>query len=104
MDRDERFFDFSDDTIELNIFAPSDSKHLIFQSNIYYSQMGLRHRRKNYAMLDFIGELGGVFELLVVFFGFLMYPISRHSFIMMVLSKSFMVQTLPVQLEDLTQA
>lgn len=36
--------------------------------------------RKIYGFFDLIGDLGGVIEVFLVFFGLFIYPISEYSF------------------------
>ena len=36
----------------------------------------------NYGILDLFSDIGGVTEMLIFIFGFLMYPLSRQSFLM----------------------
>ena len=40
-----------------------------------------------------IGDLGGVFEILVLIFGFFVNPISEHSFTMKALEKLYLAKT-----------
>lgn len=49
------------------------------------------HRRENYCLNDFIGDLGGVFEVLVYIMGIVMVPLSRHAFVVEMLEKNFRI-------------
>ena len=44
-------------------------------------------------MLELFGELGGVFELCIVIFGFFFYPWATFSFHLKVLNKLYTVRT-----------
>ena len=90
-DREDTFFDiwraqFNDG------YAPTTDPQLVVQSYIGFGPSGAVHKRKNYSLMEIIGDLGGVFELLVLCVGFFIRPISRHSFIMKVLRKTFMIE------------
>ena len=40
-----------------------------------------------------MGDLGGVTEVIMIFFGFLIYPISEHSFVIKAANKLFFART-----------
>lgn len=44
-------------------------------------------------MLDLLGDLGGVTEVIMICFGFMIYPISEHSFYMKAFKKLFIAKT-----------
>jgi len=44
-------------------------------------------------LLDLLGDLGGVTEIVMLSFGFLMYPLSEHSFILKAAKKLFLART-----------
>ena len=48
-------------------------------------------RRENYCFNDLIGELGGVFEVMVFVVGIVMMPLSEHAFIIEVLERNFSI-------------
>ena len=39
------------------------------------------HKRMIYNLFDLLGDLGGLFEMTLMIFGFFLLPISEHSFI-----------------------
>ena len=43
--------------------------------------------------MDLIGDLGGVLEVIMVCFGFIIYPVSEHSYVLTALNKLFLVRT-----------
>ena len=49
----------------------------------------LEHQRTVYNFVSFIGDLGGVLELLLFIFGILLFPWNEHSFFVKVLNKLF---------------
>jgi len=42
---------------------------------------------------DLLGDLGGVIEVIIVLFGFMIYPISEHSFMLKATKKFFKART-----------
>ena len=55
--------------------------------------MAKNHQRSSYHLLDLLGDLGGIFELLTGSIGLLMFKVSEHSFILKALKNLFMVNT-----------
>ena len=51
------------------------------------------HERAVYGSLDLLGDLGGVTEIIMLLFGFFLFPISEHSFILKAAKKMFMART-----------
>jgi len=41
-----------------------------------------KHSRQVYNVLDLLGDLGGVVEVVMVFFGIFLYPLSKHNFVL----------------------
>ena len=44
-------------------------------------------------MFDLLGDLGGVTEVIMICFGFMLYPISEHSFYLKAFKKLFIAKT-----------
>lgn len=44
-------------------------------------------------MFDLLGDLGGVTEVIMICFGFMLYPISEHSFYLKAFKKLFLAKT-----------
>jgi len=49
--------------------------------------------RKAYAFLDFMGEIGGVSGVIILFLGIFIFPISKFSFYMKAISKVYLART-----------
>jgi len=58
------------------------------------------HHRKCYGAFDLLGDLGGVIEVIMVLFGFMIYPISEHSFMLKATKKLFKARTTKNDLFD----
>ena len=60
--------------------------------NVYtYSDV---HKRSVYNILDLFGDLGGLIESTSLVFGFIFFPISKHSFFMKAIKKLFYANTI----------
>lgn len=51
------------------------------------------HSRHIYGFIDFLGDIGGVLEVISFGFGLILLPISYHSFILKASRKFFMART-----------
>lgn len=52
-----------------------------------------KHQRKAYGLFGFVSDLGGVSELLILVFGFFVFPYSEFSFNIKAMKKLFFVRT-----------
>lgn len=68
-------------------------RNLLSQSVLVLSSETIRYTRKVYGMIDLLGDLGGVIEIVMLFFGFFLYPISEHSFNLEAIKKLFFAST-----------
>lgn len=53
----------------------------------------IRHTREIYSLFDILGDLGGVTEVIMLLFGFFLYPISEHSFSLQALKRLYKART-----------
>lgn len=51
------------------------------------------HTRKIFGWFDLLGKLGGITAVCMRLFGFFLFPISEHSFLMKASKKLFFVRT-----------
>lgn len=72
--------------------ALSTDKNLVMKTRIGFGFVGMLHRRQNYSLMGILGDVGGVFELLCSMVGVFLIPISRHSFMLHVLKKTYNVE------------
>ena len=49
--------------------------------------------RRVFGWFDLLGKLGGVTNVMMLIFGFMIYPISEHSYVLKVAKKLFIVRT-----------
>ena len=56
------------------------------------------HKREIFNLLDLVGDLGGVIEVMVLIFGFVFFPISQQSFILKFTKSLFKARTSDGQL------
>ena len=64
-----------------------------FSSTIMLQQESIRHIRYIYSLLDILGAVGGITEVLMLCFGFFLFPISQHSFILQALRRLYKART-----------
>ena len=53
----------------------------VLQVYILADQEKVLHSRKVYSILNFLGDIGGIFEILVIIFGALIYAIQNFTFV-----------------------
>lgn len=63
------------------------------QTVIYHDQIGVGHERAIYSLLDLLGDLGGVTEVMMIVFCFIILPISEHSFVVKAMKKLYIART-----------
>ena len=70
-----------------------DSPGTVFISTFSLHAFKQDHTRQVYNILDLMGDLGGVLEVLVFIFGLFLFPISEHSFTMKAISILYLART-----------
>lgn len=68
-------------------------KNSYYQTIMFIDQVTIQHGRRIYSLFDLLGDLGGVTEVIMICFGFLLYPISEHSFYLKAFKKLFIAKT-----------
>ena len=53
----------------------------------------MNHERAIYSLLDLLGDLGGVTEVMMIVFCFVILPISEHSFVVKAMKKLYIART-----------
>lgn len=71
----------------------SDYSDILFASINYLDQQNAIHIRKIFNFIDLLGVMGGVMELIIFMFGVLLFPISKHSFFLVMIRKLFLART-----------
>ena len=69
-----------------------DNQHLFIMA-VRLDQIGVSENRSVYGWLDVLGDLGGVMEIILLAFGFFLYPFSEHSFILNAANSLFYAST-----------
>jgi hypothetical protein len=76
------------------LFETSHNNPSLLQNIVLLlDQTGIEHSRQKYGLFDLLGDLGGVTEVIMIFFGFFLYPISEHSFVIKAAKKLFYART-----------
>lgn len=65
----------------------------MFNTIFWLQSEAIIHERSVYGSLDLLGDLGGVTEVVMLVFGFLLFPISEHSFTLKAAKKMFKART-----------
>jgi hypothetical protein len=65
----------------------------LFKFTLSLSTASIENSREIYSLLDLLGDLGGVTDVLIFIIGIFIFPISQHSFTMRYLQKMFLVRT-----------
>lgn len=60
----------------------------------------ISNERQCYSLIELLGDLGGVTEILLLVFGVVIYPISEHSYIIRAAKRFFMAETVDKELFD----
>ena len=53
---------------------------ILYRANVWLAAESNKHTRGMYNALDLLGDLGGVTEVIMIFFGFILTSVSEHSF------------------------
>lgn len=53
---------------------------LLYRTQVFLTSEKISYERVAYGFLDLLGDLGGVTEVIMLVFGFFLFPISEHSF------------------------
>jgi hypothetical protein len=69
------------------------NKDLLYSAAMVLGQTGLGHTRIRYGLFSYLADLGGILEILTMFLGFLLFPLSEHSFIIKAANKFFFART-----------
>lgn len=62
-------------------------------SRVWLMSEVITHARKIYGFIDLLGDLGGVTEVIMLVFGFFLFPVSEQSFIVQATKRLFMAKT-----------
>ena len=67
--------------------------NVLYESKIWLHSEQTKLTRQVYNIFDLLGDLGGVTEVIMIFFGFILYSISEHSFYLTASKKLFFART-----------
>jgi hypothetical protein len=68
-------------------------KYSIYQTKLYRDNFKVNHDRMIYGLIDLLGDLGGVLEIVLLVTGFFLNNIAEHSFYTNSISKLYMANT-----------
>ena len=70
-----------------------DLKGSVIQTRMYRDNAQIVHERRIYSIIDLMGDLGGVMEIVMVAAGTFLYGISEHSFYTRAIKKFYSAKT-----------
>jgi hypothetical protein len=73
--------------------SPKVMKGVIFETYLWRHNQSVKHYRLVYDFLGVLGDLGGVTEVIMLIFGFFLYPVSEHSFMLQAIKKLYLART-----------
>ena len=59
-----------------------ENESIIYKTNMMLSDISVSHSRQVYGILDLLGDLGGVLEVILLITGMVFYSISEHNFVL----------------------
>ena len=68
-------------------------KNSVVQTVLYLDKHHTMSQREVYNFYDLLGDLGGIAEIVLLAFGYFLYPIAQHSFTMKATRKLFLART-----------
>lgn len=66
---------------------------LLFRSLVYQKNEVVFHERKCFDVMMVLGSLGGIGNIMIIIFGAIFFPISKHSFLMKAFKKFYFART-----------
>ena len=91
---------FTDDFFDISSYRESKQQVYrsvapdeIFSSGFYLDDSEVTLTREVYNFFDFLGDIGGIFDLLVMVMGIFMFRISEFSYNLKVFEKIYLVRT-----------
>ena len=57
-----------------------ESPHYLYINMFYMDESGISHKREVYNLIEVLGDIGGIIEVLFLLFAWIFLPIARHSF------------------------
>jgi len=65
----------------------------LLRVSIFLQDEAVFYQREVYNLLDLVGDMGGVVEIIVIVFGVILYPIAEQAFILKAISELFKART-----------
>ena len=66
---------------------------VLYNYEVSLSELETEQSRKIFGWLDLLGKLGGITNVCMMLFGFFLFPISEHSYIIKAAKKLFIART-----------
>ena len=59
---------------------PDASRRTLYLHCFYLDEMGIESKREVYTLIDSLGDIGGIIQIIMIIFGAIILPISSHSY------------------------
>ena len=79
--------------MDLRPFSPRQYPGLLYQTDMILMAEKVKHSRQIYGALDLLGELGGVYEMIILAFSIFLSSVSKHSFVLKAVKKMYLGRT-----------
>jgi len=90
--------------LQRNVVPKPDTDSLeLYNTYIILSTSNVKYTRTAYNILDLLGDTGGIFEVVMLLFGWLMFPISEYSFILKAAKRLFLARTTDHEMFEYTK-
>ena len=70
-----------------------EHKNMLAETKVFLMSELVEHEREIYSLLDLLGDLGGVTEVIMIIFGCILFPISEHEFNLQSAKRLFLAHT-----------
>jgi hypothetical protein len=77
--------------VKQTALSGKEDKDVVFKNVYTFDQDNLNFNRISYNLMDVLGDIGGVYQLLVQMFGFFLFRISNHAFKLLAIKNLFFV-------------
>ena len=81
------------DDIVASIVSEEDEINCLFQSKLFLTPLQHIIQRRSYDINDLLGDLGGVFRVLITSFGLVFYPVTQFLFYLNSSRKLYLART-----------
>ena len=90
---EDEFYDVGSLTTVPLVTKKPGCDNSVFVKAFYFHSESILHERRIYNMLGFLGNMGGVWGIIIAIFGFFVFPYSQFSYNLKIFEKLYLVRT-----------